>query len=96
MGHDTLQQYFSLPISLSSFLLIFRCSLCIEQVESRFSSLGEGIFRDVYDLKNVQRGLHLLQNRRPQVRHFLVRCKRGTAASMASYGPFLAAVWGQG
>ena len=29
-----------------------------------------------------------LRNCRPQLRDFLVRCKRGAAAFMASFGPF--------
>ena len=48
--------------------------------------LGEGLFRDVFDSKNEQRGLHLLRNRRPQLRNFLVRCKRGAAVFMARFG----------
>ena len=55
---------------------------------SRFSSLGKGIFRYVFDLKKCATW-SALRNRRPQPRNFLIRCERGAAAFMASFGPFL-------
>ena len=51
------------------------------------SNLGEGIFGCVFRLENCV-ALSALRNRRPQLRNFVFRCKRGAAAFMGSFGPF--------
>ena len=54
---------------------------------SRLSSFGEKGSLGMFSLEKCV-AWSALRNRRPQLRNFLVRCKLGVAAFMASFGPF--------
>ena len=62
----------------------------------RFSNLGEGIFRDVFNLKNAL-AWSALRNHRPQLIEKFPDSKQTRRSRVfGEFWPILAAVWGQG